>query len=160
MAAPASAVTTNFPFPELTKIRTTLAPPTYATNQVLQGELNANAMSVYSAGGGGLHGHLTLTVTPACYLQIAQVAFPVPAPPPVIPVLPAAAIAEAVRAHSEAQRTFKLYHDINKALLRSIIKATPATYIDALSDSKFGFTNVTTLQLLTHLRDTYGALTP
>jgi hypothetical protein len=163
MAAAPSAVTANFPFPVLTKFASTLAPPTYDTIQVLQRELNANAMSVYSADGGGLHGHLTLTVTPARYLQVANVAFPVPVPPPVIPVIPAApaaAITEAVRAHTEALRTFKLYHDTDKALVRSIIDATPATYIEALSDTDFGYANVTTLQLLTHLRDTYGALTP
>jgi hypothetical protein len=163
MASPSSAVTANFPFPELTKFATTLAPPTYATLQVLQRELNANAMSVYSTDGGGLHGHLTLTVTPARYLQITQVAFPVPVAPPVVPVLPqapTAAITEAVRLHTEAQRTFKLYHDTDKALLRTIIEATPVTYIEALSDTEFGFANVTTLQMLTHLRDTYGALTP
>jgi hypothetical protein len=107
--------------------------------------------------------NLTLTFTPARYLQITQVAFPVPIAPPVVPVLPAtpaAAITKAVRLHTEAQRTFKLYHDTDKAHLRIIIEATPATYIEALSDTEFGFANDTTLQMLTHLRNTYGALTP
>jgi hypothetical protein len=120
-------------------------------------------MSVHSDAGGGLHGHLGLTITPARYLAVAQVPYPPPPVPPVLPVVPAApaaAITVALRQHQEQVRIFRLYHDTDKALLRCIIAATPATYIDALSDNEFGFANVTTLALLTHLHTTYGALTP
>jgi hypothetical protein len=163
MALPSSSVTASFPFPELTRFASDLQPPTYASLQLLQREINSNAMSVHSDAGGGLHGHLGLTITPARYLAVAQVPYPPPPVPPVIPVVPAApaaAITEALRQHQEQIRIFRLYHDTDKALLRCIIAATPATYIDALSDNEFGFANVTTLALLTHLHTTYGALTP
>jgi hypothetical protein len=44
-------------------------------------------------------------------------------------------------------------------LVRLIIAATPDTYIKALIDPIFGYANVTTLSLLTHLQTTYGEMT-
>jgi hypothetical protein len=40
-----------------------------------------------------------------------------------------------------------------------IIAATPDTYTKALLDPMFGYANVTTLSLLTHLQTTYGEMT-
>jgi hypothetical protein len=163
MAQTTTTVTATFPFPELTKFASELQPPTHATLQVLQRELNSNAMSVHSNFGGGRHGHLTLTIPAPRYLAITNDAFPPPVAPPVNPVIPAAptaAINEALRQHQEHVRTFRQYHDTDKALVRCILAATPSTYVDALCDVDFGYANVTTLQLVTHLHDTYGALTP
>jgi hypothetical protein len=160
---PTSSVAATFPFPTLTKFATTFQPPTHATLQVLQRELNANAMSVHSNDGGGLHGHLTLTITPVRYLAVTGAVFPIPGAPPAVPVVPAnpaAAVAAAIQAHQEQVRIFQRYHDTDRALLRQIIEATPATYIEALSDIDFGYANVSTLQMLTHLHTTYGKLTP
>ena len=63
------------------------------------------------------------------------------------------------RRHAELVRVFQRYHDTDKALLRQIIAATPSTYIDALCDPEFGYAGITTLQMLTHLHNTYGQLT-
>lgn len=132
---------------------------------LLQKELNANAMSVHSARGGGLHGHLTLTVTNARYAVITNAVQPfvVPPAPPADPIIPAAAtvaqISEAVRQHHEQLRVFQQYHDTDKALVRLIIAAGPDTYIQALADPELGYAQVTALALLTHLKDTYGTLT-
>jgi hypothetical protein len=162
MAQPITPVAANFPFPVLTPFASDLQPPTHATLQVLQRELNANAMSVHSNNGGGRHGHLTLTVTPERYNDITQAAFPVPIAPPANMPMPnpatSVAISEAVRRHTEQIRVFQRYHDTDKALVRSIIVATPNTYIAALSDVDFGYANVTTLQMLTHLRTPWNHL--
>jgi hypothetical protein len=120
-------------------------------------------MAVHSNFGGGLHGHLTLTITPGRYLALTNVAYPAPVAPPANPILPAAtaaAIPKALRQHQEQIRVFRLYHDTDMALVRCIIAAPPPTYIKALSDIDFGFGNVTALQLLTHLHTTYGVLIP
>jgi hypothetical protein len=163
MNSSSTGVTANFPFPVLTPFATDHQPPTHTTILLLQRELNSNAMSVHSNDGGGLHGHLTLTVTPQRYLNIAGAAnaFPVPvAPVPLInPAGTQIQVAEAIRQHAEQVRVFTRYHDTDKALVRAIIAATPSTYIDALADAELGYANVTTLHLLQHLQDTYGIMT-
>jgi hypothetical protein len=157
------SVTANFPTPTFTPFATSLQPPTYHSLQVLARELNGNAQSVHSTGGGGLLGHLTLTVSAAAYLALAGVPFVVPVAPPAQADVPvgstAAPIADIHRQHQEDQRVFQRYHDVDKALVRLIIAAAPPTYIDALCDPDYGFGAVTTLQLLTHLRTTFGSIT-
>jgi DNA-binding GntR family transcriptional regulator len=91
------------------------------------------------------------------------VAFPAPVAPPTDPVFPvqptAAQINEAVRQHQEAVRIFNRYLDTDRAFVQLIIAATPDTYIEALCDPIFGYANVTTLSLMTHVQTTYGAMT-
>jgi hypothetical protein len=165
MATPPTAVTANFPFPVLTVFGTAQMPPNSTTLRVLQRECNSNAMSVHSNEGGGRHGHLTLTITAAKYLTVAGVAhaYPAPTAPPIHPVIPdgatAAVTSELVRQHSERVRTFQRYHDVDKALVRTIIAATTDTYIRAICDPDYGYANVTALQMLNHLNTTYGTIT-
>ena len=162
---PPPSITANFPYPVLTPFASAQTPPNHASLLNLQRELNANAMSVHSNRGGGLHGHLALTVTTDRYLEIAGLLnrFEVPAAPPSQPHVPAgtdaAIVGEIVRRHQARIREFQVYHDTDKALVRAIIAATPMTYIDALSDPELGFAQVTTLNLLTHLQTTYGTIT-
>jgi hypothetical protein len=96
-------------------------------------------------------------VTLARYAQVSQVPFPAPPAPPPHPVLPqpatAVQAAEIHRTHAEAHRAYSTYHSTDKA-------ATPETYIETLCDVDFGYATATTLQLLQHLHDTYGTLTP
>ena len=154
----------NFPAPSLTPIGTSTSQPTYLTIESAQRELNANAISVHSYEGGGLNGHLALTITPAAYLAIAGVPFVPPVAPTAEPVFPndaptSAQITEANRLLLVRQKTFRLYHDVDKALVRQIIAATPAIYLNALNDRQSGFSRVTCLQMLTHLRAQYGKVT-
>ena len=154
----------HFPAPSLSPIGTLTSQPTYLTIETAQRELNANAISVHSYEGGGLNGHLTLTVTPAVYLQIAGVPFVPPSAPTTEPLFlndapTAAQISEAHRLPLSHQKTFRLYHDVDKALVRQIIAATPTIYLNALNDRLFGFSRVTCLQMLTHLRTQYGQVT-
>jgi hypothetical protein len=156
------SVSSNFPVPKLSTIATHQTPPTYATIRVAQKELNSNAAAVHSHGGGGRHGLLALTVTPAAYLTIAGVPFIPPPVPPLQPViLPnarATQIAEAHRQHADDQRTFQQYHDTDKALVKLLLEALPRTYVEELEDDNIGFANVTCLQLLTYLYDAYGSI--
>jgi hypothetical protein len=144
----------NFPpAPRLTLIGTTTSQPTYLTIENAQRELNANAISVHSFGGGGLNGHLALTITPAAYLAIAGVPFVPPDAPPSEPVFPndaptSAQITEANRLLLVRQKTFRLYHDVDKALISKILAAMPAIYLNAINDPQSGFSRVTRLQLL------------
>jgi hypothetical protein len=162
---PTPSLTANFPYPILTPFASDRSPPNHASLLTLQRELNANAISVHSTRGGGLHGHLTLTVTAARYLTIAGQLnpFEIPLAPPAQPPIPAnssaAIVGEIVRRHQARLREFQIYHDTDKALVRAIIAATPLTYIETLSDPELGFAQVSTLALLNHLHSTYGTIT-
>jgi hypothetical protein len=105
-----------------------------------------------------------LTMNNIAYTALPHtVAYPAPVAPPATPVIPAGAtsaqINEAVRNHQEEVKVFNRYFDTDRALVRLIIAATPDTYIKALLDPMFGYANVTTLSLLTHLKTTYGEMT-
>ena len=57
------------------------------------------------------------------------------------------------------QHVFRTYDDLNKDLKTQIIQATPVCYINALCHRTLGFSTVTSLDLLTHLWNTYGTTT-
>jgi hypothetical protein len=159
-----AAFLATFPAPTLTPIGTVTTQPTYLTIETAQRELNANAISVHSYDGGGLNGHLALTLTPAAYLAIAGVPYVPPPAPTAEPVFANDAptgpqITEANRLLLARQKTFKLYHDVDRALVRQILAATPVIYLQALNDRQSGFSHVTTRQMLTHLRTHYGQVT-
>ena len=71
--------TTYFTHDPLTKIH---GEPTFTTLKNLKDELRANASSVPSNLGGGLHGHLGLILTPAEYANVTPTAYLRPNPPP------------------------------------------------------------------------------
>lgn len=153
----------NFPVQVLTPTATTNSPPTYQSLFVTQKELNANAASVYSNRGGGKDGHLTLTIPVAKYNAKATTApFIIPPVPDGQPAVPQNAtqyqIADAIRQYEEDQRAFQLYHNVDKALRKQLIKATPPVYIEALNDPEYGFGSVTCLEMLQHLWITYGTI--
>jgi hypothetical protein len=80
----------DLPHPVLTKIGDTNTEPTFATILVTHVELNANAASIYSTQGDGLHGHLALTINADNYKQhsIGGVALRSKYPPPLQPSPP------------------------------------------------------------------------
>lgn len=149
----------TFPHETLTPI---VGKPTNTTLQLLQRQLYTNARSVPSTRGGGLLGHLALIMSDADYLARAGVAFDVPAhpgpPPP--PVGAAAAVAIALRLYTEAIDDVTLYNNLSAALTAQILNAVNASFLSALEDPIFGFSDVTPRNMLEHLRTEYGTLTP
>ncbi|KAI2512280.1 hypothetical protein MHU86_2156 [Fragilaria crotonensis] len=114
--------------------------------------------------------YLMLTITPAAYLAMAGVPFVPPiAPPPAEPVFPNHAPSSAYITESNplrliCQKTFRLYHDVNKALICQImLAATPASiYLNAApsNNCQSGFSRVIMcLQMLPHLHKQYGKIT-
>jgi hypothetical protein len=159
-----TSVTSSFLHPTITPIADHTSRPTYATLRKAQTQLNANASSVPSYGGGGLHGHLTLTMPAPEYLLLTGVAFVAPVNPPILPVqqvgATAAQIAENLRIHKEAQASFKTYHDVDRALRNQLVAAVPISYTRAMHDPIIGFGTTTCKQLLVHLWDRYGRIKP
>ena len=149
----------TFPHETLTPI---LGKPTNTTLQLLQRQLFTNARSVPSARGGGLHGHLAMLLSDADYIARTGVAFVVPVhpgpPPP--PIGTAAGIAVAIRQYTDALADVTLYNNLSAALTAQILTAVNASFLSALEDPDFGFSDVTPHAMLTHLRAEYGTLTP
>jgi hypothetical protein len=119
--------------------------------------------TLFSPAGGGLHGHLALTMTDAEYLAIAGTPFIVPLNPGTLTHLPGATgpqIAEAVRTHKEQMDNFQLYYNVDKALRNQLLAATPEAFIQTIKDPYLGFGQRSCLDVIIHLRTTYGEITP
>lgn len=150
----------GFPHPTIVPI---IGVPTYESIDNLNLQLNANAASVQSNLGDGQLGLLYLTVTPAEYNMLSNVAF-VPPTNPVIPVIAAnatpARISTITRVHATRLADFREYLSTDKALKQQVIGAINNMYLRTLRHRVTGFANVTTRQMLDHLYASYGRLSP
>jgi hypothetical protein len=155
------ASTSKFTFPH-----ETLTPidgkPTNTTLQLLQRQVYTNARSVPSTRGGGLHGHLAMVMSDADYLARAGIPFdvpvhPGPAPPP---IGAAAVIAVSLRIYTEAINEATTYNNLSSALTAQILNAVNPSFLSALEDPVFGFSDVSPRTMIDHLRLEYGTLTP
>ena len=151
----------NFPFETLTPIE---GKPTNTTLQILQRQLYTNARAVDSPRGGGTHGHLAMLLSDAEYIARAGVPFLVPVHPGPAPEPPigatAAQIAEAIRVYNQTLADVTLYNRLSAALTAQILTAVNASFLSALEDADFGFSDVTPRTMITHLRTEYGTMTP
>eukprot|EP00978_Attheya_sp_CCMP212_P021779 scaffold64028_cov57-Attheya_sp.AAC.4 len=162
MTSPES-VASNFPVQILLLVASGTDQPTYNSILEVRTALNSNAITIPSAEGGGIHGHLALVLTASEYLAVVGVAFlpPVhPGPVAHAPLTTAAQIIKTNHLHKSATNVFTIYHALDHALHKLLIAATPEVYICRIKDPLIGFGQVTTLEILTHLRTTYGKISP
>lgn len=152
-----SHVTAMFQHP----ILTTLTDVNFNSLTILQRELNANASSITSNRGTGTHGHLVLACRPAVFAIISPIAFnppPNPGVPPAAAGVPAATRTLALAEHKTQLDEFNLFTFVDHALRQQLIKAIPAIHIKALEDPTLGYSNISTLTIMTHLWDNYGTI--
>ena len=145
----------TFPIPTLSRITGT---PTYESVKTLNEELNANATIIVTTRGGGAHGCLALTVSPATYATLSETPFETPVlPDPVNPEgITGPQIAEANRQY-EAQKTeFHSYVNLQNALKKQLVGAIEPLYLQALRQPYVGYANVTTFEMLRHLYESYA----
>lgn len=151
----------NFPEETLPKIS---GLPTYETLTELRKALKYNASSVPSTLGGGNNGYLGIVVSTAVYASIDPTPFITPVDPGVQPNIPvgttAAATAVIVRAHQEHQRQFREHQNLQRALKKQLQVSVEPLYLRAIRDSNAGFNNITIYDMLRHLFDSYGQITP
>ena len=149
----------TFPYASLTPID---GKPTNTTLQVLQRQLFTNARSVPSLRGGGNHGHLTIVLPAAEYLDRVGVPFIVPVHPgnPPNALGTTNAVAVAIRNYNDTLAAVTLYNSLSAALTSQILSAVNPSFLSVLEDPDFGFGDVTPLTMLTHLRAEYGTMTP
>jgi hypothetical protein len=147
-------------FPHYSFLKVT-GEPTFEDLKVIRRLLNTNAMSVASYEGGGRHGHLSIIMTNEEYFAIAVDVFPVPNNPgpsaAVVTGVTAAVIADTTGLQREATRVYCTYHNVDQAIKKLIIESFDDAYLNALSEEILGYTNCTSLQLLTHIL-TYSAM--
>jgi hypothetical protein len=154
----------DLPHPVLTTIGDNNTDPTFATILIAHVKLNANAASIYSTRGDGVHGHLALTInTDYKQRSIGGVDFQVPTTPPAFPSYKDKAtdaeIAEDNHQHKALLVEFVLWHNVDAILRNLLIAAVPAIFLAAKRSPVTGFGNVLRMSLLTHLHDAYECIT-
>ena len=159
-----STIVSSFPIKELTTIGDDTTEPTFKMLTKLQKELNTNSSSYETTQGTGQHGLIVLTIAYNEYLELAtndiddddiDVEHPIPINPG--PLVANATVAQA-RTHGIELYHHGTYHAVDKALKQQLIKAIPDIYIAALHHETTGYATVTTLQMMTHLWETYGEI--
>ena len=154
-------ITESFPFQHLPKI---IGKPCYASISEMHEKLNANAASIHTNLGSGTLGHLWLTLKPEVYATLSAVPVEPPTNPgaaPEIPPLSTAAQIASIRYDFDTDyKIFTKYNNVEQALKTQVIEAVEEVYIQSLRNKYVGYTNVTTLDLLTHLYNSYANITP
>jgi hypothetical protein len=161
MATTVESLIESFPHPTVPSIE---GPPTYESITDILQILNANAASVHSELGGGALGHLSLTVSTAVYATLSATPFVAPTNPGPTPAIPPRTTVtetnNVIRNHREELRIWREYQNVDAALKQQLINAIAKIYLRTLQHRHTGFANVTTRQLISHLLQTYGNITP
>ena len=150
------------PHPVLTRI---IGKPNRRNITLLKCQLLANALSIPSNGGDGLLGLSRLVLTAPEYAAASNGG--VPYVTPIKPVLVDHALNANADTMHHSEHTYKIemiewesYYKTKAKLTQQILAAVDDTYTKALSHSLWHYGNVTPLQLLTHLSNTYGRILP
>jgi hypothetical protein len=149
-----------FQHPSLTKIS---GDPTYASLAKLERECKANAKSVSSTLGGGLHGHLGLVCSATAYTRISNGAvFNRPALP-VLPPLDGSTqyqIDDARQRYADEITIFTACNLIERTIIQQINTALDEDCLADLIDDDTGLLEGSIPEIIQTLFDTYGAITP
>ncbi len=161
MPSTIETIVDTFPYPSIPAIE---GLPTYSTIKELHLKLNANAASVQSNLGDGNNGLIYLTVSDEVFNTLSDVPFIEPANPGIVPTFPQNSSqrlqAEIRQDFDENRRVFNQFNNTDKALKQLLLSAIDDMFIKTLKKPISGYSNVTTKQLLNHLYERYGQLTP
>jgi hypothetical protein len=94
------------------------------------------------------------------YLTVSNIAFIKPIHPGENPVHGNGATAAQITETNGANiLPYTTYHTVENQLKTMLLEAVPNIFIQLVEDQRFGYFQLTTLQLLTHLDTTYGEVT-
>ena len=152
-----------FEKPELTRIH---GAPSTSTLLKLRNEIRTNAQSVHSDLGGGGHGHLGMVCNPATYKDITglQAVYIKPIHPGrfvVVGIDPT--IAEVSQQKADWEQDMREYREadgVERALRQQIVSAVDDTHLKALRNSETGKITKDVPEILNHLFNCYGKVTP
>ena len=152
---------THFKYLELTRI---YKEPTTANLITLQRKIRANTITVHSTLGEGHYGHLGLVCTPATYTIIPNTQpFIRPAAPGALnlaPNLTQYQIAQKRKQHAEETCVFREVLAVERTLIQQIVAALDNKYLKALRDPITNKISRTIPDVLSHLFNAYGLVTP
>ena len=138
--------------------------PDYNTINNMVQLLYGNAASLTTSLGGGAHGHIGQIMSAALYATLSNTPYEAPPDPGANPTHAIGASAEVRQTnfqnHKELRRIFDNHQSMEDALKAAIIDAVDDTYIGELRDKYTGYLGVTPMDLLDHLLDRYGKITP
>jgi hypothetical protein len=151
----------GFPNPIIPKI---YHEPTFEDIQETTRLLNDNAISIPSMAGGGAHGHLGIITTQVEYAAISTSPWVKPYNPNAIPIIPpvttAVDAAQIARMHAECRRIYTNRINVDQALKKLILEAYDNMYTSQLEYYLLQYENRSVLEILMHLKQTYGFINP
>jgi hypothetical protein len=151
-------IVTKFP---LKNIPTITGEPDYSSINEMVQQLYGNAASLPTTLGGGAHGHIGLLMTQAIYATISATPYILPNDPGPAPTNGNAAAREAARIqHKELRRVFDNNTSMDDAIKAQIIDSVNDTYLNELRNKYTGYMGVSSRDLIDHLLDRYGKITP
>jgi hypothetical protein len=161
MALTVDAIVAKFP---IKSIPTITGEPDYdAINQMVQ-TLYGNASLLATTFGAGAYGHIGNIMTSPLYATLTATPYKLPIDPGPLPIIPTGAtktVREQICAeHQENRRVFDNHHNMDGALKTQVIDTIQATYLSEMRNKYTGYLGVTTRDLLGHLLDRYGKITP
>jgi hypothetical protein len=114
--------------------------------------------------GGGLNGHLAIVMSAPAYLACTGAAFDPPMHPGDAPVhvtgSTAAQIVETNRRFKHELADHRLFRTVSEELKQHVLTAVPVRYLCILEDVDYGYSDVTILEMITHLKTTYCTIEP
>ena len=158
--SPAIDYKVYFEFPTLTKIH---GEPTFDSIKKLHNEMKSNSQSVQSSLGGGQYGHLGLVLNVQQYGLLSNAPFIRPAHPGALVIPPNTTnhMSQTLREqHAETLNVFNEVNNVEKTLRQQIIAAVEPSYLEALRNRQTNFITLSIDDIIQHLYDTYGNITP
>ena len=149
-----------FEFLNLTKIH---GEPTFDSIKTLHNELKTNSQTVPSNLGGGTHGHLGLVLNHQQYALLSDAPFIALVHPGILVIPPGTTqhMTNTLKEqHAETLRVFTETQTVEKTLRQQIIVAVEASYLAALRDRQTNSIGSNIAEIIQHLYDTYGNVTP
>jgi hypothetical protein len=139
--------------------------PTYQKLAELRDCIYANASQIPTPLGGGRYGYLGVLIPVAEYIALPQtIAFVIPTDPGNVMAVGHAGtaheIADAIRAHAEELCRYNEHDSLMQALRKQIIESVEENYIKSLRNKYTRYNAITPSEMLTHLFENYGKLTP
>ena len=154
----------HFLHQELTRIS---GRPSRPTISLLKRELKANARRIHLTRGTGTHGHLRVCYTLAAYNALPALAanpWVDPVHPGAAPVIPPGTtgpnIQRILQEYGNNLTQWQIYQQTDQALLLQCMQAIDETYYKILEDAEEGYADIHLIDLLEHIDDTYGTITP
>jgi hypothetical protein len=114
--------------------------------------------------GGGAHGHLGIIMSQVEYVAVSASPWVEPFNPNDIHVIPpgtdAVDAAQLARMYAEYRRIYANRINIDQALKKLILEAYDNMYTSQLEDHLLQYANRLALEILMHLKQTYGFINP